>query len=545
MFARCLLLAVACVALAACTRTAQTTGGRHSWTQPGVLRIANLSEPDTLDPAVGNEQIEIDLSWLWGAYLTTYDADGNLVPELATRVPSAANGDLSADGRRVVYHLRPGVEWHDGAPFTAADVVFSLHAVLDPKNNVATRTGFDRVDRIVARDPQTVEVDLKRPYAPFLSTFFSLASASAIPLLPKHLLGSLPDINRAAYNAKPVGTGPFVVREWHRGSAIVFDANPSYWRGAPKLRQIVYHPIPDENTILTQLRTHEIDLYYNAPAEQVATLRSLPDVKTLLTPFAEYALLGINENSPELSDVRVRQALVYALDRERIAADVTHGVGTVSPAVADQPGSSWARATGLSPYGYDPARARSLLDAAGWHVGPDGIRTKGGRRLSIVMASSTGSAVGSTTLVLVQRAWHDVGIDAEVKLYVTSRYFASYGESGIIQRDLFDVAFYRWVAGTDPDDETLFGCAEVPPAGQNVFHFCDAGADAAQRVALGSFDRTVRTRAYGTIQRALDAQVPFVPMWFDRRIDAHNDDLKGYRTGHAVTTFTAPYDWQI
>jgi peptide/nickel transport system substrate-binding protein len=514
----------------------------NPWTHHGLLRIANLSEPDTLNPVVGNQQIDFDLAFLWGGYLFNFSDRDEFIPELATAMPTLANGGISRDGKTLVYHLRRGVMWQDGKPFDADDVIFTWHAIMNKKNNVGSTVGYDDILSIEKRDAYTIAVHLKAVYAPFTATFFA-PSGNPYPVLPAHLLAAYSDINRVTYNSQPIGTGPFIVRRWARGSKIVLRANPHYWRGPPKLKEIWYTPVPDENTIVTQLQSHEVDLEYNGSQRNYAQFTHLAGFRTVLTPFTGYGELAVNVSAPNLTDVRVRRALWYALDTKRIITDVSHGVDT--NATSDQPTFSWAYTADVTRYPYDPARARALLDAAGWKIGADGIRSKGGRRLSLVIASSSGSATANAIDVLVERYFHDVGIDAIVKNYPTSLFFASAGAGGIVQNSKFDIAFYSWLNGTDPDDSVLFMCDQFPPIGQNVYRFCNAELDAAEHVAIDQNDRSKRRNAYGTIQRVLARDVPMIPLYFARRISVQNSDLKNYRVAKAVTSFWNPYEWEI
>jgi len=362
-------------------------------------------------------------------------------------------------------------------------------------------------------------------------------------VLPKHILGKYADINRVDFNSQPIGTGPFIVERWQRGSKIVFRANPHYWRGAPKLREIWYTPVPDENTIVTLLKSHDADLEYNGSSVDYPQFQGIPGTRIVLTPFTSYSQISLNFASPQLGDVRVRRALWYALDVKLLIRDVTHDVNV--PGFTDQPSFLWAYNPDVMHYDFDPVKARALLAAAGWVPGPDGIRVKNGKRLQIVLATASGSATGNATAVLAQRAWHDVGVETQIKSYVTSLFFASYGAGGILQTGKYDVSFSSWANGVDPDDSTLWMCDQIPPHGQNTSRFCDPQLDAAERVALGSNDRAVRKKAYDQIQSILAARVPMIVTWFTRRIAVTNTDLKNYRPAHAVTSFWNPYEWEI
>ncbi len=531
------------VLIGGCTRVETTAiGSGNPWTHHGVLRIAYLSEPDSLNPVVGNQQIDTDLSMFWAGYLFNLNDKDEFVPELATQVPSLQNGGISADGKTITYKLRAGVNWQDGKPFGAGDVIFTWHAVMNAKNNIPSRTGYELITAIDQRDEHTIVVHLKHSFAPFIATFFTMSS-TAYPILPQHLLARYPDINRLPYNYQPVGTGPVIIDHWNRGSRIVFRANPNYWRGPPKLKQITYAAIPDENTILTQLKTHEVDLEFNAPSANYASLKEIPGTTLSLTPYVGYDQIGFNLKNPILADVRVRRALAHATDTKKLIENVSHGTGIQGD--GDQPAFLWAHNNSLKGYEFDPAKARALLDAAGWKPGLDGIRLKGEKKLSITLAGTTGNAVGVAVETLIQRWWRDVGVDTQIKNYVTSVFFATYGAGGIVQTGKYDAAFYAWYNGIDPDDSTLFMCDQRPPAGQNTYFLCDPAIDAAERTALSSNDRAVRKKAYDVIQQRLVDQLPFLPIWFVRRIDIRNTDLKNYRPAHAVTNFWNSWEWKI
>lgn len=532
---------------AGCTKVVTSTGvGGHgnSWTNHGILRWAGVSEPDNLNPLLGEQQIEVDLSMFWAGYLFNWNDQNQFVPELATEVPTTKNGGISPDGLAITYHLRKGVKWQDGAPFNADDVMFTWQAVINPANNVQTRTGYDRnyISAIDKKDNYTIVVHLARRWAPFINTFFTMSS-TPYPILPKHLLAQYPNINRAAYNIKPVGTGPFIVREWQKGTIIRMTANPNYWRGAPKLKEVDYIPIPNETTILTQLRTHEIDMEYIAPASQTPSFKDLTGYHIYLTPFTQYREIAFNLNNPILSDVRVRQALAYGIDRTELIDTVSHGVNMKGD--TDQPPFLWAHADAVKKYDHDVVQAGRLLDEAGWKTGRDGYRYKNGQKLEVGMSGSIGAAETRNLEAVVQREWQLIGVQGDVKNYVSPVFFASMQAGGILQSGKFDTGFYSWINGIDPDDSTLFMCDQFPPNGQNSYRFCDHDLDAAQRVAMTEYDQDKRKLAYDKIQRILAEQAPLIIIWYVRRQDIINSDLRNYKPAHAVTTFWNTWEWEL
>jgi peptide/nickel transport system substrate-binding protein len=531
--------------LVACTRVSTSAGpatAGNAWTHHGILRMGEILDPDNLNPVLGQQQTEVDLSMFWAGYLFNWSDRNEWVPELATQVPTLDNGGISKDGLAITYHLREGVQWQDGAPFGTDDVIFTWQAVMNPNNNVGSRLGYDDITRIDKRDDHTIVVHLRRPYAPFVASFFTMGS-TPYPVLPKHLLGGLHDINRAAYNNLPIGTGPFRVAEYRKSTYIKFVANPRYWRGPPKLKVIEYHIIPDDNTILTQLEAHEIDFEYAAPHSQAPTFAKIPGVKMELTEFTSFAMIAFNDQGPILQDVRVRRALAYATDRQAFINKVAHGIPI--PADSDQPRFLWAHNPDVMRYPYDPAKAAAQLDAAGWRVGPDGIRSKNGVRLELLATGLAGDVSSRAIFSLLAQQWKAVGVDLSIKNYPSSLLMAAMQVGGIIQSGKYDVSLFSWLNGVDPDDSAFTTCDQWPPQGQNNFRFCDPRVDAQERVALTNYDRPTRKAAYDRIQSLLAEDEPFIVVWFNRRVTVYNTDLKNDKPAHAVTQFWNPWEWEI
>jgi len=234
-------------------------GARHPWTVPGVLRIGSQVTPNTLNPVLSANTTETMIDRLMFDVLISTDAAGSRdVPMLAAAVPKLENGGISRDGLTLTYHLRRNVRWSDGVPFTSKDVKFSWSAIMDPRNNVISQTGYALVRSADTPDPWTVIFHMKQRFSPAVDTLFA-ESDSTYNVVPEHILGKLQNLNNIAFNSAPVGTGPFVFKEWARGDHLTLAANPHYYLGAPKLKEIVIKFIPDENTELSGLRTHDLD----------------------------------------------------------------------------------------------------------------------------------------------------------------------------------------------------------------------------------------------------------------------------------------------
>lgn len=252
------------VAAAGCTKVGnqQTAGTRHPWTRPGVLRIAENQDITTLNPTVEANATLGDLSTLIYSYAVVYDDHAKPIPDAVSEVPTLANGDVSKDGLTLKYKLRHNIKWQDGQPLTCKDMKFTWQVVVNPHTNVATTEGYQDIKGIDCSNPYVAVVHMKRVYAPFLQQLWGVNGNS--PILPEHLLAtylnSPTSINTAPYNSMPIGSGPFKVIEWQRGTMVRLAANPNYFKGKPKLSEIDYYFEPDENTMETQLQTHNIDM---------------------------------------------------------------------------------------------------------------------------------------------------------------------------------------------------------------------------------------------------------------------------------------------
>jgi peptide/nickel transport system substrate-binding protein len=535
-------LAAVVAALLACACGSVSSNIAPGSSHPKILRIVGAQEIDTLPPLLSNEQFAVDCSMFWAGYFFNVDDKGNLVPELATVEPTLENGGISKDGLTIMYHLRRGVTWQDGAPFDARDVRFTWQAIMNPDNNVASRTGYDRVRDVQIVDDHTVRFLLKERYAPAVDTFFA-PSAGPIALLPAHLLAKYPNLNHAPYDVKPVGTGPFIVDEWEQGVGVTMHANPHYWRGRPKLDGIRFLTVHDNNTMLVMMRTGEADLYYRIPDGQIPQLGAIGGTHKLVTPFVGYEMLIFNTSRPPLDDVAVRQAISYAVDKRRIVADVTHESGT--PTTSDQPPWLWAYNAAVPQFDANPNKARGMLTAGGWLPGADGVRVKSGRRLAISISTPAGFRDGLQFEGLFQQWMRDVGVDVEIKNYPSNLLYATFGGGGILAVGKYDAAFVDWYNGIDPDDSVQWECHYVPPAGQNFARWCDSQYDAAEAIALTTYDRAARKRAYGDAQLRLAKGMPADFLYFIGRTDLASDRLTGYRPAPAVSTFWNTWEYDL
>jgi peptide/nickel transport system substrate-binding protein len=532
------LALLCCLAVTACTRVDTTdtssspVGARHSWTVPDTLRVGMPFVPRTLNPLLSTTTGENMINTLFADKLVTVDAHGNFVPDLAKEVPTEDNGDISADGLTIRYRLRENVKWHDGVPFTSKDVKFSFDALMNPNNDIISRHGYDVVQSVETPDDYTIVFHLKRKFAPFIATVFS-ESDSPYMIIPEHILGKEKSINNVAFNSAPIGTGPFKFVRWLRGDHLEFTRNDDYFLGKPKIKNVIVKLIPDENTLITQTRTHEIDWFYEATVNAYKSLRDLSNVRLVLTPYNGYYGLMFNNKHGATSDLRVRKAILYAIDKAQLARNLTFGAADV--ATQDLPSFLWAYNKALAPTPYNVQAAKSYLADAGY--GPN-------HRLSLELYYEQSSVLGKLAAVQIQETLHDLGIDVRIHSQLTSVIYAGYGANGTLARGKYDLALYPWIAGIDPDDSAQFTCSNLPPAGYNQSQYCSKAMDAAEETALNTYDQTARAIAYARTQQQLAKDVPMDFLFWQRQVQAVNPDLHGFDP-NPVTEDWDIYRWSI
>jgi len=533
-------LAMCATLITSCTRV-QTAGpgGRHQWTQPHILRVADISEPDHFNPLLSTMDLVYFLDSLVFSFLIIADDHGKLIGDLATEVPTLRNGGISNDGRTYTYHLRRDVRWHDGAPFTAADVKFTWQAVINPNNNTLHREGYDRIARIDTPDKYTVVLHLKRRYPPLVTRFFTPLQEGVKGILPAHLLAGLHDINQIPFNSHPIGTGPFKFSSWERGRRIVLLRNDYYYKGRPKLNEIIFNVIPDDNSVLNAVRVHDIDLVTTPPPVLYEQYKALPDVSVSLAPWNAQNILILNQRRPQLHDLAVRKAISMAIDYNSIISKIEHGVGTIPHDIVPEQSIGY---TNNPSYRYDPAAARAVLDHAGWRPAPDGIRQKAGQRLDFVIHASAGSANGRLIATFLQPALRAVGMNLDIKMYP---YNVIFSHEGPLYTFKYDLADYSLTLPYDPDNLFYYGCDYWFPKGENIYGICDAAFDRLEKAGLQTDDPAQRAKLYHQAEREFHNSVGIIPLYNLRRPVAHNPDLRNFSTAPASAPWWNAWQWDI
>jgi peptide/nickel transport system substrate-binding protein len=527
------IVLLACL-LAACSR------GAHA-VRSDTLILDQQREPMSLNVALENGTNTMEWGELLYQFMVKYDDRGQVVGDAATVVPSLANGGVSRDGRTVTYHLRPNLRFSDGVALTSADCAFSIAAILNPNNNVQSRYGYDDIAIASAPDPLTCVLHLKRPFAPLLALVFA---PQGFPLLPKHLLAQYPNFNRLPFSQHPIGSGPYRVVVWNHGDDVEMVPNPYYYAGKPKLAHLIVRFVSNPTTSVDRLRTGETDGLFNDESRGDAEiLRGLRGYRMVATPINAVGALIFNTSDPLTRDARVRTALAQAIDIHSLIAKTYRGA--MDSHAAGRGLFIWAYDPKAYPdIPYDPANADRLLDAAGWPRGADGVRTKGTRRMSIlliVQANTPGDAEIGNEIVQYERA---VGVEATIKEYNPTLFVAPVAENGPVYSGHFEMALYPFLNGDDPDTTDQFACTNVPPRGYNKSRICDPTIDALLARGRSTFDPAIRKAVYAQLQARLYAQLPIALLYQGRQINTFTTRLH-HESGSLSSPFWNAAGWTL
>jgi peptide/nickel transport system substrate-binding protein len=503
-----------------------------------LLIIATGLEPTSLNPLYLQGREASDIGALGYSFLTNYDTRGGVIADAATIVPTIANGGISRDGKRITYHVRRDVKWNDGYPLTARDVVFTYRAIINPSNAVPSRSGYDQIARVRARDPYTVVVDLERPQAAFVTNFFGGDSNYAI--LPAHLLATYPNLNHAAFNEAPIGSGPYRFTKWVRDDRLDLTANDHYYGTKPAIRRLSIHFIQDSSTIVNELTTHEVDAWFFASPATVTTLRSIPNHRIVVTPLGDASTIIFNTSDPIAGELAVRRAFASAIDRRLLVDKTTFGLYDAETGMRGW--FTWAYDPHADTIEYDPDLARTLLASHGWEPDSDGIRSNRGRRLEMrfIFSRQGFSATEGAVPIIIEEA-RAVGIDLSVKAYDASDMFSL---DGPLYRGRFQLALTGLSNGLDPDPSDILSCDQRAPNGFNWADYCSETIDRALQRGISVYDRAERRRIYSFIQRRLTAEVPYYFLWQTSEIDVIPSALGGYEPS-LVSPYSSVANWRL
>ena len=506
-----LLALVMVLSLAACG-----SGGSADDSSSGTTLVYGSADYTRINPAM-DEHGEINLLLFNG--LTAHDGNDQIVPGLAE------TWDYDEQTYTYTFHLREGVKWHDGEPFTADDVKFTIEAIMDPENGSENAPNYEDVEEITVIDAQTVAFRLTEPNVAFLEYM-------TMGILPQHLLAGQ-DMQESDFFRSPVGTGPYKLESWDAGQSIVLVKNEDYYLGAPKIDRVIFKIVPDDNAQAVQLQSGELDLALLDPknAQSFAGMDgyTLYDMTT-----ADYRGILFNfANDYWTANRDIIPAICYAIDRQAIVDSVLLGEGM--PAYGPLQRNIYNDES-VEHYDYNPDKARAILEDAGCTLGADGFYTRGGEQLAFTISVMSGEQDRIDIAQAAAQQIRAIGINCTVEIPAQMDWGGQMA------------CLIGWGSPFDADDHTykVFGTDK----GANYSSYSNAAVDEALTKARQSDDPAVRKAYYADFQQALAADPAYAFICY---IDANyvaKSNIKGIDTDtvlghHGVGIFWNIQNWEI
>lgn len=472
----------------------------------GIINIAVLSSPNSLDPRVGSDETSQRIHALIYDYLLALDDQLRVVGGLASNWEQT-------DPLTYIVTLRKGVKFHDGHELTAEDVVFTFNCFIDPAFVSPRKGAYRSLKRVDAVDPYTVRFTLKEPFGSFPINL-------VMPVVPN---GAGPELRD-----RPIGTGPYRFVSMAVDDQVRLATFPEYFRGRPVNEGVTLKVVPDEIMRALELRKGTIDMVVNDLSPDVVHQLAVDKTVNIAeSAGTDYAYVGINMRDPVLQDKRVRHALGYAINRQAIVDHLRRGLAR--PAIGILPPASWAYDPGVFQFSFDPAKAQALLDEAGYRD-PDGAGPEPRLRLSLKV--STNEFIRLQAAV-IQQDLKQVGIELDVRSYEFATLYAD------VLKGNFQLFTLQWVGVSDPDMlRRVFHSQQMPPNGFNRGYYQNAEVDRLIDAAMAATTDADRRRLYADAQRVIAEDAPYISLWYKTNVAVSRTQIEGVKlTPSADFTF--------
>jgi peptide/nickel transport system substrate-binding protein len=462
---------------------------------PQTVTMVIESSPTSLDPRIGVDSQSEHITSLIFDSLVHKNAHFNLDPWLATSWETP-------DPLTYRFHLRTDVHFHNGKPLTATDVKYTLDSMRNGTVITAKAGALARIDHVDAPDAATVVIHLKQPDAALLWNL----SDGAIGIVPA---GSGGD-----FAFHPIGSGPFRFVSQLQDDEVIIERNDHSWQPRPAIARIRFAVVPDAITRALELEKGSADVCINClTADMVSALAKRPNLQVESGPGTNLNYISFNTQDSLLRDIRVRQAIAYAMNRPLIISSLWRGRAQLAESLL--PPEHWAWTGDVQQYPYDPAKANALLDAGGWKRGNDGVR------FHLTMKTSTDETSRLLAMILQQQL-RDIGIALEVRSFEFATFYAD------ISKGAFQMYTLRWLGGNEDPD--IFGYAfdshRTPPRGANRGRYVNAALDELIKEGATSSDQALRRTDYVKVQQILAAELPSINLWYLDAVLVHTRRLQ-------------------
>lgn len=455
--------------------------------------VSSIADARTLIPILSSDTSSSEVCGMVFNGLVKYDKNISIVGDLAE------NWDILDEGLVIVFHLRKGVTWHDGFPFTAKDVEFTYRKLMDPNVKTPYSGDFDRIRNLEVLDDYTVKVTYKEPFAPGLSSW-------GMPIMPEHVLKN-EDLNKTGFSRHPIGTGPYKFKAWKTGEKIELVSNYDYFEGRPYIDRYIYRVIPDDATVFLELQTQGVDLSSLSPLQYTKQTNNnffKEHYTKFRYPSFGFTYMAYNLSDPKFSDPRVRQAMNCAVNKQEIVDTIFFGLGrvTTGPYMMD----SWAYNKDVKASPYDSLKAKALLAEAGWvDADLDGWLEKDGRDFEFTLIVNQGNTERLKTAEMIQKHLKDVGIRMKIRVLEWSALINEF-----INKRRFEAVLMGWFLSRDPDNYDIWHSSKTREGEFNFIGYSNPEVDRLLEEGRRTFDQAKRQAIYHKIHRILYEEQPYM-----------------------------------
>lgn len=516
--ARLLMLLSACamaLLLQSCGAPVSTENQALSQSYPvqsgGTMVDALSGEPSGLIAMLAGESSASAIAGNIFNSLLKYDKNLELTGELAQ------SWQVSADKKTITFHLKPNMQWADGKPLTSQDVLFTWQVMTDDNTRTPYGADYKLVKQASAPDALTFVVSYAQPYAPALDSWASMH------VLPKHLLQGK-DINNTDFARHPIGSHYYQLESWNNGESISLVRNPLASQGPPNIERLLSRIIPDKAAQFLELMADNIDSMGLNSVQYARIFPARAELNQKFNLYKElgnsYTYFGFNLKRKPFNDIRVRKAFNYAIDKQEIIEGVLLGLGepVSSPY---KPGTRWSNPN-LSPYPYDPAKAKALLAEAGYidHDG-DGVVDKDGQALRFEILTNQNKE-REMTAVLIQRRLKDVGVDVSIRVVEWATFISRFIKTGD-----FSAVVLGWGLGQEPDQFNIWHSSQQQPGQFNFIGYHNAQVDALLEAGRLELNPDARQKIYHQFAELLYQDSPIVYLYAGYGLPAIHKRVKG------------------
>lgn len=488
----------------------------------GRIVVGLSQEPTVFNPLMPHIEVDDGVNFSMFDALFRIDPEGVIQPNLAVEVPTQANGGISADGLTWRIRLRDDVRWHDGEPFTADDVKFTLELITKPDFKAWRTAGHSLVRDVTVVSPTEITWRMEEAFAPYLSFLTETF------IVPKHILEKDADPNNAAFNQAPIGTGAFKWGQRVAGDRLELVANPDYFGEGPYIEQLIFKYIPDMTVLYTQFRSGDIDVVGQAyiTPDNYEEARNLPDRVVTLVPKASVESIYLNQDRPQFKDPAVREALYAAIDRKAIIDALNYGVPRETETF--MPTQSYFYNPDLPKHEFNLDRARKLLDDAGWVPGADGIRAKDGVRLSFKNATTSGAHLREQAQQFIQQTLAEIGVEMTIENLPPAVMWGDFWAQSQFDSAMVGITY---LIGSDPDVTNRFHTKAIVAKGgkgSNNAQYSNPEVDALLEEGSRTFDPEKRREIYLKVQELIRRDLPFLPLFANTSVYGIKKGVEGF-----------------